>query len=202
MGGTIIDPKYVAAVSALARAHRLPVHLDGARIFNAAVAAGLPVTAWTEHVTSVQFCLSKGLGAPIGSLVAGPADFVAEARRVRKMLGGGMRQVGVIAAAGLVALDTMIDRLAEDHENARLFAARVAEIPGVTIDLSRVQTNIVIFEPPSTWTPTAFLAAAHEAGVWLVPFGGRRIRAVTHADVSREDCLDAATRLVRIAASV
>ena len=200
MGGTIIPPDFAAAVGVLARTHGVPVHLDGARIFNAAVAAGLPVTAWTEHASSVQFCLSKGLGAPVGSLVAGPADFVAEARRIRKMLGGGMRQAGVIAAAGLVALDTMIDRLAEDHEHARLFAEHLAEIPGVTIDLSRVQTNIVIFEPPSNWTATGFLEAAREAGVWLVPFGGRRIRAVTHADVSRDDCLDAARTLARIVA--
>src|SRR5829696_367643 len=146
LGGTVITPAYTAQVAALAQQHGLPVHLDGARIFNAAVAAGLPVSAWTEHVTSVQFCLSKGLGAPVGSVVAGPAYFVQEVRRMRKMLGGGMRQAGVIAAAGLVALDTMVDRLADDHANARLLAEALSGIQGLTIDPTRVQTNIVIFE--------------------------------------------------------
>ncbi len=195
MGGTIITPEYTADVAALAARHRLPVHLDGARLFNAAVATGRPVTAWTAHVTSVQFCLSKGLGAPIGSVVAGPAPFVGEVRRIRKMLGGGMRQVGVVAAAGLVALDTMVDRMAEDHANARLLADALAGVQGVSIDLTRVQTNIVIFETQPPWSPDVFLAVARDAGVLLVPFGGRRIRAMTHADVSREECLEAARRI-------
>ena len=158
MGGTVISPEYTAEVAAIAAQHCLPVHLDGARIFNAAVAADLPVTAWTEHVTSVQFCLSKGLGAPIGSIVAGPAPFVLEVRRMRKMLGGGMRQAGVVAAAGLVALDTMVDRMADDHANARLLAEALAEIQGLAIDLTRVQTNIVIFEAQAPWSPDLFLA--------------------------------------------
>jgi threonine aldolase len=201
MGGTIITPQHTRDVAALASQEGLPVHLDGARIFNAAVATGLPVTAWTSEVTSVQFCLSKGLGAPIGSIVAGPWPFVHEVRRVRKMLGGGMRQVGVVAAAGLVALDTMIERLADDHAHARLLAGALAGIPGVVIDLARVQTNIVVFEPPASWAPADFLAAAREAGVWLVPFGGRRVRAMTHADISREACVEAGERLVKVVAS-
>jgi threonine aldolase len=200
MGGTVITPEYTAAVAALAAEHHLPVHLDGARIFNAAVAMRLPVTAWTGHVTSVQFCLSKGLAAPIGSVVAGPAPFVHEVRRVRKMLGGGMRQVGVVAAAGIVALDTMVDRMAEDHANARLLAEALSAVQGLKVDLARVQTNIVIFETQPPWSPDAFLAAARDAGVWLVPFGGRRIRAITHADVSREDCLEAARRIAAVLA--
>src|SRR5215213_1677357 len=198
MGGTVITPEYTAAVAELAAQHHLPVHLDGARIFNAAVATGQPVTAWTGHVTSVQFCLSKALAAPIGSIVAGPARFAEDVRRMRKMLGGGMRQVGVVAAAGLVALDTMVDRMADDHANARLLAEALSRIPGLPIDLSRVQTNIVIFETPGRWPPDAFLNAARQAGVWLVPFGGRRIRAMTHADVSREECLEAARRIETI----
>jgi threonine aldolase len=198
MGGTVISPEYTAEVAALAAEHGLPLHLDGARIFNAAVASGLPVTAWTDHATSVQFCLSKGLGAPIGSIVAGPAPFVLEVRRMRKMLGGGMRQAGIIAAAGLVALDTMVDRMAEDHANARLMAEALAEIQGLAIDLTRVQTNIVIFETQAPWSPEVFLAAARDAGVLLVPFGGRRIRAMTHADVGRRDCLEAARRIARV----
>ena len=195
MGGTVITPEHTRDVAALASELRLPVHLDGARIFNAAVATELPVTAWTNHATSVQFCLSKGLAAPIGSIVAGPGPFVHEVRRMRKMLGGGMRQVGVVAAAGLVALETMVDRLSEDHAHARLLAAALARLPGVVIDLARVQTNIVIFEPPPSWAPDDFLTAAREAGVWLVSFGGRRIRAITHADVTREACVEAAERL-------
>ena len=198
IGGTIISPEYTAEVAALAAGHGLPVHLDGARIFNAAVATGLPVTSWTGRVTSVQFCLSKGLGAPIGSIVAGPAPFVGEVRRIRKMLGGGMRQVGVIAAAGLVSLDTMVDRMAEDHVNARLLAEALSTIQGLAIDLTRVQTNIVIFETQPPWSPEAFLAAGRDAGVWLVPFGGRRVRAMTHADVSREECIEAARRIATV----
>jgi threonine aldolase len=198
MGGTVIAPEYTAEVAALAAEHGLPVHLDGARIFNAAVASGLPVTAWTEHATSVQFCLSKGLGAPIGSIVAGPAPFVQEVRRMRKMLGGGMRQAGVVAAAGLVALDTMVDRMGDDHVNARLLAESLAEVQGLAIDPTRVQTNIIIFETQAPWSPDLFLAAARDAGVLLVPFGGRRIRAMTHADVSREDCLEAARRIAMV----
>jgi threonine aldolase len=201
MGGTVIAPEYTGEVAALATRHGLPVHLDGARIFDAAVATGRPVTAWTDHVSSVQFCLSKALAAPIGSIVAGTAPFVREVRRIRKMLGGGMRQVGVIAAAGLVALDTMVERLAEDHANARLLAEHLSRVPGVTIDLSRVQTNIVLFEPPVAWEPDAFVEAARAAGVWLVPFGGRRIRAMTHADVTGEECVEAGRRLAQICAT-
>jgi threonine aldolase len=198
MGGTVITPEYSAQVAALAAQHGLPLHLDGARIFNAAVSSGLPITAWTDHATSVQFCLSKGLGAPIGSIVAGPAPFVQEVRRMRKMLGGGMRQAGVIAAAGLVALETMMDRMADDHVNARLLAESLAEVQGLAIDPTRVQTNIIIFETQAPWSPDLFLAAARDAGVLLVPFGGRRIRAMTHADVSREDCLEAARRIAMV----
>jgi threonine aldolase len=187
-------------VAVLASQQGLPVHLDGARIFNAAVATNLPVTAWTTHVTSVQFCLSKGLAAPIGSIVAGPWPFVHEVRRMRKMLGGGMRQVGVVAAAGLVALETMVERLGEDHANARALAAALAHIPGLTLDPTRVRTNNVIFEPPAGWDPAAFVQAVGQRGVWLTPFGGRRIRAMTHADVSRDDCERAAGVIEEIVA--
>ena len=124
-GGAVVQPAYFAAVASIASRHGLQIHLDGARLFNAAVATGLPVTAWTQHVGSIQLCLSKGLGAPVGSMVVGDADFVNRARQVRKMLGGGMRQAGVIAAAGIVALKEMVDRLAEDHANAQILAAGV-----------------------------------------------------------------------------
>jgi threonine aldolase len=117
---------------------------------------------------------------------------------MRKMLGGGMRQAGVVAAAGLVALDTMVDRLAEDHANARVLAGTLAQVQRLTIDLTRVQTNIVVFETQAPWSPDAFLIAARDAGVLLVPFGGRRLRAMTHADVSREDCLEAGRRIAKV----
>lgn len=191
MGGAVLTPEYSATVASFAAEHGLPLHLDGARIFNAAVAHRRPVTDWTAHATSVQFCLSKGLGAPIGSILAGPEAFIHRAWRWRKMLGGGMRQVGVIAAAGIVALETMVDRLAEDHANARRLAERLAAIDGLSI-LTRVETNIVVFEPPAAWDPAAFVRAAEQRGVMLTPFGGRRIRAMTHADVLPVDCEQAA----------
>jgi threonine aldolase len=199
MGGVVLTPEYAADVARFAAEQALPVHLDGARLFNAAVALARPVTDWTTSATSVQFCLSKGLGAPIGSMLAGPEAFIEKAWRLRKMLGGGMRQVGVIAAAGIVALETMVERLAEDHANARALARWLAAIDGIAVDPNRVQTNIVIFEPPPGWDPAAFIRAAEQRGVLLTPFGGRRIRAMTHADVSREDCERSATVIASIA---
>jgi threonine aldolase len=199
-GGRVVPVEHLSEVVALAAERGLPVHLDGARIFNASVAAKRPVTDWTRHVTSVQFCLSKGLRAPVGSMVAGTTDFVARARRYRKMLGGGMRQAGVLAAAGLVALETMVDRLADDHANAKLLGARLAGIPGILIDTGAIETNIVVFEPPAGWSQEGFLASAKQAGVLLVAFGGRRVRAVTHGDVPREDCERAAAILADVIA--
>jgi threonine aldolase len=187
-GGVVLPPAYFAEVAALAEAHHLPVHLDGARIFNAAVATGLPVTDWTRHVTSIQLCLSKGLGAPVGSVVAGPAPFVGRVRRVRKMLGGGMRQAGVLAAAGLVALDHMVDRLATDHANARLLAEELSQIPGVAVDLSAVQTNIVIFRLAAALDLGTFLLGCRSQGVLLTNMGNGTLRAVTHADVTLDEC--------------
>ena len=136
---------------------------------------------------------------PIGSMLAGPEAFIGKAWRLRKMLGGGMRQVGVIAAAGIVALETMVERLAEDHVNARARADWLAAIDGIAVDPTRVQTNIVIFEPPAAWDPAAFIHAAEQQGVLLTPFGGRRIRAMTHADVSRQECQRAAEVLASLA---
>jgi threonine aldolase len=187
-GGAIVPPAYFAAVASIAARHGLPVHLDGARLFNATVALGLPVTAWTEHVSSIQLCLSKGLGAPVGSMVAGSAEFVSRARQVRKMLGGGMRQAGVVAAAGIVALTEMVDRLAEDHANARILACGVASLPGVTLDPLAVQTNIVVFGMRSAGAAEAFAASAREGGVLVSNFGGGRLRMVTHHGITAEDC--------------
>ena len=144
--GSALTPEYIDAVAALAKKHDLSVHLDGARIFNAAVALGLDVKELTRSVDSVSFCLSKGLSAPVGSVVCGSSEFIAEARRTRKVLGGGMRQSGIIAAAGITALEEMVDRLAEDHKNARRLAEGIAAIGGLSIELANVQTNIIYFE--------------------------------------------------------
>ncbi|RPJ56828.1 MAG: low-specificity L-threonine aldolase [Acidobacteria bacterium] len=190
-GGAILSPSYFAEVADLARRHGLPVHLDGARLFNAAVACGRPVTDWTQHVTSVQLCLSKGLAAPVGSMICGPAAFVDRARRMRKILGGGMRQAGVIAAPGIVALSKMVDRLAEDHANARILAEGVAELPGVSLDLATVQTNIVVFQVPGVAAAERLQAAAAEAGVLLSDFGAGRLRMVTHHGICAADCRQA-----------
>jgi len=187
-GGVVLPLTYMEQAHAVARAAGLPLHLDGARVFNAAVALGVDVRAITQHVDSVQFCLSKGLAAPVGSIVAGPRLFIERVRRMRKMLGGGMRQAGVIAAAGILALTEMVGRLAEDHANARLLAEGLAAIPGIAIDLARVQTDIVRFEiAPDGPAPEEFLRALRGRGVLMGGFGGRTIRAVTHYGISAAD---------------
>src|SRR5262249_41596317 len=144
-----------SAVAAVARGAGVPVHLDGARLFNAVVALDRDARDFTRDVDTVTFCLSKGLGAPVGSGICGRADVVTHARRIRKLLGGGMRQAGVSAAAGVVALERMVSRLAEDHANARRLAEGVAKLPGISIDLASVQTNIVIFRVGAVGKRTA-----------------------------------------------
>lgn len=188
-GGVALTPDQQNAVIAVARKHGIPTHLDGARVFNAAVALGIDVKALTQPFTSVTFCLSKGLSAPVGALVCGSKAFIAEARRYRKLLGGGMRQAGVLAAAGIVALTEMVDRLAEDHANARLLAEAIAQTPGLSIDLSAVQTDIVVFEMARPdLTPGEFLSRLRQSGVLLAPFPGTtKIRAVTHYGITRSD---------------
>ncbi|WP_412538162.1 GntG family PLP-dependent aldolase [Longispora sp. K20-0274] len=192
-GGVVLTPDYQAWVSRFARERGVPVHLDGARLFNAAVALGIGADEVARDADSVQFCLSKGLRAPIGSVLAGSGAFVASARRVRKMLGGGMRQAGVVAAAGIVALDEMVDRLADDHALAGRLAAGLAGMPGVRVT-SPVVTNIVLFTVADA-DPAAVVAAAGRAGVALTTFGHGRIRAVTHADVTAGD-IDRALELL------
>ena len=145
-GGAALPLDYIQRVAAVAQAHGVALHLDGARIFNAAVALGVPAEQIAAPFEVVNFCFSKGLGAPVGSIVCGSAAFIQEAKRTRRMLGGGMRQAGVLAAAALVALNEMADRLAEDHAHARMLADGLANIRGIRIDPARVQTNIVIFE--------------------------------------------------------
>jgi threonine aldolase len=174
-------------VAEVARAQKVPVHLDGARVFNAAVALKRNVSEFTRPVDSVMVSLSKGLAAPIGSLLAGSADFIAKARRVRKMLGGGMRQVGILAAAGIVALEQMVDRLAEDHRNARRLAEALSALPGIRIDLSKVQTNIVIFSVERRGAAEKLVEGAVARKVRIHQIGPDSIRLVTHKDVDEED---------------
>ena len=187
-GGAALTPAYMEAVAALARRHHLGVHLDGARVFNAAVALGVDVKELTQHVETLTFCLSKGLAAPVGSVICGPEEFIAEARRIRKVVGGGMRQAGVIAAAGIVALDEMIDRIQEDHENAARLARGINEIEGLSIDLARVQTNIVYFDVADDQKPAEeILARLASKGVKILKLGPRRFRAVTHYGITSAD---------------
>jgi threonine aldolase len=178
-----------------AKAHKLPTHLDGARIFNAAVALGLDVQTLTRGFDTVMFCLSKGLGAPVGSMLVGSAALIARARVYRKALGGGMRQAGVLAAAGLIALEEGPQRLAEDHANARLMAEALSHVEGVVINLASVETNIVIFRLSAGKGAGELAALLRARGVLVGAFGPDAIRVVTHHDVSREDCIDAAGAL-------
>lgn len=186
-GGTCCTPEDIAAVAAAAHEGGAPVHLDGARIFNAAVALGRPARDFAGPVDSVTFCISKGLGAPVGSLICGSADFVTRARRVRKMLGGGMRQAGIIAAAGVVALERMVDRLAEDHVNARALAEGLAVLPRIVIDLATVQTNIVILRVDRPGGAGELVAGCAARKVKLHAMSPTFIRCVTHKDVDAED---------------
>jgi len=193
-GGTCCTPEEISAIAAVAHAASVPVHLDGARLFNAAVALKRDPRELVRDVDSVTFCLSKGLAAPVGSVICGSAAFIARARRVRKMLGGGMRQAGVIAAAGIVSLERMVNRLAEDHANARTLAEGVARLPGLRIDLASVQTNIVIFgveraggaaESAAATTDLVKGCAARKVKIHAI--GPTSIRCVTHKDVDAED---------------
>lgn len=186
-GGSVMSAADCAEICNNAHALDLPVHLDGARIFNSAIAQNETVANLSKDCDSVQFCLSKGLGAPVGSMLLGEKDFIEEARIWRKRFGGGMRQVGVLAAAGLIALEESPKILHIDHENAKRLAEGAAHLKGVSIDAEKVQTNIVIFEVSETGKTSAEICAELKAqGILAIPFG-RAIRMVTHSDVSRED---------------
>jgi threonine aldolase len=197
-GGTVTPLEVYQDIWWRATEHRLPVHLDGARVFNAATALDIPVAELTSGFASVMFCLSKGLCAPVGSMLVGSRNFIERARTIRKMLGGGMRQAGVLAAAGLIALEEMPKRLEVDHANARLLAEHLAELPQVEIDLTTVQTNIVIFTVRGYPDPTPILERLRQRGVIAGTAADHQIRFVTHNDVDRAACEEAA----RIASEV
>ena len=198
-GGTCCAPEEIAAVAAVAHEAGVPVHLDGARLFNAAIALKRHAREFTRYVDSVTFCLSKGLGAPVGSVVCGRADFIARARRIRKMLGGGMRQAGVLAAAGVVALQRMVDRLAEDHANARRLAEGLARLPGISTDLSTVQTNIVIFRVRRPADAEDLTRGCLARKIKIHAIGPTAIRCVTHKDVDADDITRALDAFAEIA---
>jgi len=188
-GGRVTPLDRMRDLIAVARAHHLPVHLDGARIHNAAAFLGISAAELARGCDTIMFCLSKGLASPVGSLLVGNADTVLEARRIRKMFGGGMRQVGVLAAAGLVALDEMLPRLAEDHATAGTLARIIAAAPGVELDPATVETNIVFFSLAERAALTApqLVAGLRERGVFSNALGPARIRMVTHYEISMED---------------
>ena len=192
-GGTCCTPEDIAAVAAVAHGAGVPVHIDGARLFNASVALKRDVREFAAPVDSVTFCLSKGLGAPVGSVVCGSGAFIERARRVRKMIGGGMRQAGILAAAGVVALECMVDRLADDHANARALAEAAAALPGLVVDLASVQTNIVVIRVDrgdrarSTAATEELVKGCAARKVKVHAMGPTAIRCVTHKDVDGED---------------
>ena len=183
-GGVPFSPQEMDAIALVAKQLGLGVHLDGARIFNAAVSYGVSAADLTRNVDSVMFCVSKALSAPVGSLVAGSQEFVDRARRFRKTVGGGMRQAGVIAAAGIVALRTMVDRLAEDHANARRLAEGLNGIPGLSVNLERVRTNMVLVDVAEPLTAADFCARLRREGVLAFPTSPGTVRMVTHRHIT------------------
>ncbi len=199
--GSPLTPEYTRTIGELVHERGLKLHIDGARIFNAAVALGVDVKELAAPADSITFCLSKGLSAPVGSVVCGSREFIEEAKRVRKVLGGGMRQAGVIAAAGIVALTQMVDRLAEDHANARRLAEGLAHIPGFEVELERIRTNIVYFDVVNGATAAEVAERAKEAGVLVLALGPYRIRAVTHYGIEAHHIDEALSVFEHIARS-
>jgi threonine aldolase len=194
-GGGCTPLPVLEEIWAGARERKLPVHLDGARIFNASTALGVDVKTLTRGFDTVMFCLSKGLGAPVGSMLTGSAELMDRARIFRKALGGGMRQVGILAAAGLMALEQGPKRLHEDHANARLLAEALSHMDGVVIDLDAVETNIVIFRLTDGRSPAELVARMKARGILISTVGREAIRIVTHLDVNRGACIEAAEAL-------
>jgi threonine aldolase len=198
-GGRVYPLEKIQAIGAWARAHRLAMHLDGARLWNAIVASGTPAADWAASFDSISVCFSKGLGAPIGSALAGSRDFVARARRIRKLFGGGMRQVGILAAAALYALDHHVERLAEDHRNARVLAEAIADTPGLRLDPPEVETNLVWVEiDPEAGTSRDIMLALKESGILIHTAGPHTFRVCTHLDVSAAQALRAAETIRQV----
>ncbi len=186
-GGTIITPNQIKAVSAVAHKNNLKLYLDGARIFNAAVALNVNVKEFTKHVDNLMFCLSKGLCCPVGSLLVGNQEFIRRARKLRKILGGGMRQAGIIAAPGIVALESMIERLKEDHLNARHLAEGISKIDGIQVNLNRVQTNMIYFNIEGlAITADHFISKLKENHILALALSKNKIRIVTHKGITKE----------------
>lgn len=190
-GGTVITPAQMLAIREVSQKYGVPVHLDGARLFNAAVALNCDVKEFTRCVDTVMFCISKGLGAPVGSVLAGSQAFIKNCCRIRKMLGGGLRQSGILAAAGIVALETMIPRLAEDHAHAKQLATALQQIPGIFINMANVQTNFVVADVAGTGMDAqAFVDNLLQYGIKAMRFDRTLIRMVTHKDISQIDIKD------------
>ncbi|MFH1141715.1 MAG: GntG family PLP-dependent aldolase [Chloroflexota bacterium] len=197
-GGAVLDSEDIGVIAEVARHHGVALHVDGARIFNAAVALGVSPVELARPADTISFCLSKGLSCPVGSLVCGSQEFIARARKNRKMVGGGMRQAGIIAAAGIVALDTMVDRLAEDHANAKRLALGLHRLRGLRLETEAVQTNIVIFEVMER-PVREFMDVLKSRGVLSSFVSGRKVRMVTHYGIGPED-VDEALNIVEAAA--
>ncbi len=196
-GGTVFPLDGITTLFELAQKRSLKLHIDGARIWNASAASGIPLAQYGAHCDSISVCFSKGLGAPVGSALAGSRELVAEAVRLRKIFGGGMRQAGILGAAVLYALENNLARLVEDHDNAKFLAAGLSEISGVTVDMESVQTNIVIFDIEETgMTTKEAVANLRNNGVLVVPFGHTVLRAVTHLDVTQRH-MEAALEIFR-----
>jgi threonine aldolase len=192
-GGRTYPLEQLARVCAWAHEHNLKTHLDGARLFNACVARGYSATDVAQHLDTVSICFSKGLGCPLGSILVGSSADIARARRARKLFGGALRQAGIVAAAALYAMEHHVERLAEDHANARTFAERISEIDGIVVDVERVETNLVFFEvEPEYGTAAQLSAALKRRGVNINPTGAQQLRGCTHLDVDREGVLRAA----------
>jgi threonine aldolase len=187
-GGAVVPMENLKAIRDVADRHDVKIHYDGARVFNASQASGIPVYEYASIGDSIMFCLSKGLSAPVGSVLVGPQDFIDQARRVRKALGGGMRQIGILAAAGIVALDEMVSRLGEDHERAKKLAHGIHDLPGIDLNVEHVETDIIIFgfDHPGL-SADEFIAKLKEKGVLALATPGKDIRFVTHKDVDDED---------------
>lgn len=199
-GGVVLPYDGVAEICTWAHDNDLITHLDGARLFNAVIASGIPAHQWGQHFDTISICFSKGLGAPVGSALVGSHDMIDDMRRHRKLFGGGMRQSGIIAAGALFALEHNIDRLADDHSNAKQIAQTLNETEGLSVDPNQVETNIVVFKVSTDFaTASEFCVAAKSAGVWMFPFSHEHVRAVTHLHISNADAIAAAEIIANVA---